>query len=313
MSSPRQPSLAKRLEAAEDQGTRVVPADRLDPANRSPKAAVPSRHRFTTLHHDSRFWDALAEHHAAIEDNYLDRASLRRIMGDVRSPVLVIGAGQGLLVAELRSKGFRCDGVDFSAEMIRHAKSRRGLDLIQADATTLPLMDATYETVIYATGVIDFNSEETAIRRMLAEGRRVAKPGGKILVAFYRMSPALEQFVTRIGLLNDDVLRHRESLESYLLTSGQMLRWVKERAGTGWLNAALLMLRMAALGTLREKATTLKMQRIVRGMSDPQAFLQAAPETQPYRDEAEIRRLFHRLAIPIADLRTLATCWIVRT
>lgn len=45
-----------------------------------------------------RFWNALAAHHAAIEENFLDRASLRRVMGDLQSPVLVVGAGQGLLV-----------------------------------------------------------------------------------------------------------------------------------------------------------------------------------------------------------------------
>ena len=60
-------------------------------------------------------------------------------MRDVLSPVLVVGAGQELLVAELQAKGFKCDGVDLSSEMIKHARSRRGLDLIQADASALPL------------------------------------------------------------------------------------------------------------------------------------------------------------------------------
>lgn len=260
----------------------------------------------------SDFWDALAAHHAAIEDNFLDRASLRRILSDVRSPVLVIGAGQGLLVAELRARHFRCDGVDFSAEMIRHAKRRRGLDLIQADATALPLMDASYETVIYATGVVDFNSDEQAIHRMLDEGRRVVKPGGKIFVAFYRMSPALEQFVTRLGLLNDGVLQHRRSLESYRFTQVQLIQWVRTTARTNWLGAVGLILGMAVFGTFREKATTLKMQRIVRGMKDPRAFIEAAPETQPYRTQSEICRLFARKGVPIKELRTLATCWIAQ-
>ncbi len=57
--------------------------------------------------------------------------------------------------------------------------------------------------------------------------------------------------------------------------------------------------------------TSLKMQRIIRGIANPQAFIEAAPETQPYRNEAEIKRLFDRLNIPIGELRTLATCWIV--
>lgn len=264
------------------------------------------------LQQQSKFWDALAPHHAAIEDNYLDRASVRRIMSDVRSPVLVVGAGHGLLVAELQSNGFHCDGVDFSSEMIRHAKSRRGLDLIQADATALSLGDAKYETVIYATGVVDFCSDENSICDMLREGRRVVKPAGKIFVAFYRMSPGLEHFLQRFGLLNHHVLRHRECIETYLLTPVQMIRWLGERARIGRLAAAALMLRLALSGTLREKVTSLKMQRIIRSMESPQSFIQAAPETQPYRNEAEIKGLFARLNISILKLQTLATCWIAR-
>ncbi|HKQ37650.1 MAG TPA: class I SAM-dependent methyltransferase [Verrucomicrobiae bacterium] len=266
----------------------------------------------SNLHHAYRFWDALAPHHAAIEENYLDRACLRRIMGDVQSRVLIVGAGQGLLVEELQSQGFECGGVDLSSEMISYAKSRRGLDLTQADASAIPLGDATYETIIYATGVIDFNDDESAIGRIFNEGRRVLKPGGKIFVGFYRLSPGLECFLERLGLLNKHVLRQRECLETYLLSPVQMIRWVEKHGRTRWLGAAALVFRWAVFGPVREKATTLKMQRIVRRMDDPQAFIQAAPQTQPYRNEAEIRRLFSRLAIRIKELRTFATCWIAQ-
>lgn len=260
----------------------------------------------------SSFWDALAEHHAAIEENYLELSSLRQIMGDVRSPVLVVGAGQGLLVAELQSKGFACDGVDFSPEMIKYAKLRRGLNLVESDAAALPFGDQTYETVIHATGVVDFNSDEEAIGRMLREARRVLKPGGSILVAFYRFSPALERFLSKVGLLSGSVLQHRRSLETCLFSGPQMLRWTAQNAGVGLLGAMGLMARLAAFGTLREKVATLKMQAIVRKMRDPHAFIQAASETQPYRNEAEITRLFGRLGIPIQQLRSLATCWVAR-
>jgi hypothetical protein len=176
----------------------------------------------------------------------------------------------------------------------------------------VPLGDATYETVIYATGVIDFTSDQNAIRGMLSEGRRVLKQGGKIFVAFYRSSPTLEYFLQRLGLLNNHVLRQRDCLETCLLTPPQMIRWMAKRARIGRLAAAALMLRLVVSGTLREKMTSLKMQRIVRGMDNPQAFIQAAPETIPYRNEEEIRTLFNRLAIPIKELRTLATCWIAQ-
>lgn len=262
------------------------------------------------MHSPNKFWDVLAAHHAALENNFLELGSLRRIMGDIRSPVLIVGAGQGLLVAELQAKGYQCAGVDFSSEMIRHAKSRRGLDIIQADASALPLGHATYETIIYATGVIDFNGDENMIRTMLHEGRRVVKPGGKILVAFYRFSPALEDFLTSVGLLSDSVVQYRRSLETYLMTGPQMFRWVMQSADTGWLGAAGLMFRLVAFGTLREKMTTSKMQKIVRKMENAQDFIQSASETQPYRNEAEIRNLFDRMNIPISKFSSLATCRI---
>ena len=261
---------------------------------------------------ESAFWDALAPHHAAVEENFLNRACLRRFMNKVRPPVLVVGAGQGLLVAELQSKGIQCDGVDFSPEMIRHAKSRRGLDLIQADASAMPMGNATYETIIYATGVIDFTIDENVIRNILVEGRRVMRPGGKIFVAFYRSSRVLEHFLTKLGLLNNHVLRQRECLKIYLLAPGQMLKWLRERAGVGWFSAAALMFRMAVSGTIREKITTLKMQRIIRGMKNPQAFVESAPEYLPYRNEAEIKKLIERMRVPLKDLRPLATCWVAQ-
>jgi 2-polyprenyl-3-methyl-5-hydroxy-6-metoxy-1,4-benzoquinol methylase len=71
------------------------------------------------------FWDALAPHHSAIENSYFDLPSVRRIVHDVRSPVLIVGAGQGLIVEELQKRGFQCDGVDLSLEMIRYARIRR--------------------------------------------------------------------------------------------------------------------------------------------------------------------------------------------
>ena len=69
---------------------------------------------------------------------------------------------------------------------------------------------------------------------------------------------------------------------------------VMQSADAGWLGAVGLMFRLVAFGTLREKETTLRMQRIVRKMKNAQDLIQAAPETQPYRNEAQIRKLFDR-------------------
>jgi ubiquinone/menaquinone biosynthesis C-methylase UbiE len=259
----------------------------------------------------SGFWDSLAPHHALIEDNYLDLASIRRMLPELVQAVLVVGAGQGLIVEELRKQGLQCEGVDYSPEMVRYARIRRGLLLIQADARATPFNDGTYRTVIYATGVIDFMADEQGIRSIIHEGRRIVNPSGKIFVAFYRLSRAQEEFLTRLGLLRQNVLSNRECLELYLLNPVQMLGWVAKKAHVGYCRAAALVLRMAASSSLKEKITTFQMQKIFRKMGLPQSLIGAAQEQIPYRNEPEIQNLFKRLEIPIEQFRTLRSCFIV--
>ncbi|MCW5555254.1 MAG: hypothetical protein KIS67_24220 [Verrucomicrobiae bacterium] len=165
------------------------------------------------MHEPSRFWDALAEHHAAVEDNYLDLASLRQITGDVRSSVLVVGAGQGLLVAELQGK-------------------------ISPDPNSR------------------FEPPNRSRRREEADSPEVQRCPPPHVGGY-------ERRVRGEGFQCDGVD-----------FSSVMIRYAMRRRGLD--------------------------------------LIQATPETQPYRDEAEIRRLFDRLAIPINELRTLATCWIVQ-
>ncbi len=261
----------------------------------------------------SDYWDALAPHHSSLENNYLDLPSLRRILHDIHQPVLVVGAGQGLIVAELRKKGFRSDGVDLSAEMIKYAKIRRGLTFIQADARSLPFREGTYETIIYASGVVDFIDDDEQINVLMNEARRVASRAGTIFVAFYRFSAASEHFLERLGLLRSNVLSLRDTLEMYRLNPVQMLAWVAKNAEIGHFRAGLLLLRTGALSTRQERTLASNMRRIV-GKRDHHAnsLINAAPERQPYRDEPEIRNLFKRLAIPMKKVEVSSSSYIVQ-
>ena len=62
-----------------------------------------SRRRWTVTEGDgepavrnaSSYWGTLAPHHWRLENNYLDVSSVRLILGDIRQPVMVVGAGQG--------------------------------------------------------------------------------------------------------------------------------------------------------------------------------------------------------------------------
>lgn len=260
----------------------------------------------------SEFWDALAPHHAPIENHYLNVPAIRRIMGELREPVLVVGGGHGLIVGEIQKAGLRCDGIDLSLEMIRHAKLRRGIALIHADARAMPIPDQTYETVIFATGVIDFTGDETAIKMMLQEARRVVRQSGTIFIAFYRLSAASENFMTRIGLLKNNTMANRDSFELFQLNPLQMVSWVAKKSGSSVLSATLLMLRMAAFSPMGEKRMTFRMQKILREISDPKSLILTVPERLPYRNEAEIRKLFERLGLRVEQLHVLASCYIVR-
>jgi hypothetical protein len=93
------------------------------------------------------FWNALAQFHADIEDSNFDLASVRRLLPEIQSPVLVVGAGQGLIVAELRKHAHECDGIDFTSEMIRQGRLRRAITLLHADAKSLPFPPATDRTI----------------------------------------------------------------------------------------------------------------------------------------------------------------------
>src|SRR5438034_1051757 len=260
----------------------------------------------------SNFWDALAPHHSALENSYFDLPSLRRIQQEIRPPVLVVGAGQGLIVAALQAQGLQCDGVDLSAEMIRYARLRRGLALVHGDARALPFGNGAYKTIIYATGVIDFMSDEEEIRGIMKDGRRIAEQSGNMFVAFYRFSTATEDFVIRLGLLRNSVLRFRELLEIYRLAPVQTMSWVAKHLKGSYSGAVMLALRSWAFSSWQEKRNAFHMQKVFGKANHADALIQAAPENQTYRNEVEIRNLFARLAIPIRELGTSGSCHMVR-
>ncbi len=264
------------------------------------------------MNYSSDFWDALAPHHSAIENNYLDLPSLRRIVPDIHQPVLVVGAGQGLIVEELQKKGLHVEGVDLSSEMIRYAKKRRGLTLVRADAMAMPFGEGTYETIIYATGVVDFTSLDAQIQEILKEARRIVTRSGRIFVAFYRISDSLQGLLARLGLLRNNVLSFKEMLGLYRMNPIQTIAWAAKKAGVSYIHATGLLLRSWALSTTMEKLAAFRMQKIFRNLEHADSLINAAPEGQPYRNECEIRNLFTRLAIPIRAIKASNSCFIVQ-
>lgn len=260
----------------------------------------------------SKYWDTLAPHHRRVENNYLNLSSVRLILGDIRQPVLVVGAGQGLIVEELRRHGLRCDGIDLSAKMMEYARLRRGLTLVHANASEMPFVDGAYETVIVATGVVDFMADLQEIKTVLREANRIVSGTGNVFVAFYRFSAAQKRFLTSLGLLQDDTLRVRSALALHRLGFGALVAWVAKIAKISIFQAVLLCISTGLQSTKQERAMALAMRRVLAQAGDSDAFIEAAPKTQPYRDKSAIGRLLDSLSMQIEDWQVSSSCYLVR-
>jgi ubiquinone/menaquinone biosynthesis C-methylase UbiE len=109
--------------------------------------------------------------------------------------VLEIGIGQGTDLLQFAKGGATCHGADITDNHLlltqRNFELRGlGVDLRKSDATALPFADASMDCV-YSFGVIHHIPEADQV---IAEARRVLKPGGTMMVAFYYRWSAFHLF-----------------------------------------------------------------------------------------------------------------------
>ena len=266
------------------------------------------------------FWRTWAPYWSHQEDFLLDIEAINKLTTAIVGPVLVIGAGQGLLVERLQLKGFKVEGVDLDPDMIMYAKSRRGLDLIQANAKDMPFEDRTYKTSIIATGVVDFLSDEEEIRLIINEARRVTDDSGKVFVAFYRYHPEVERALRDIGLITDNGLnRFRRLYEMTMLSCCDrigFIRAIKNEAKVGFFGALWLLLKTQTRLPKKEKRERKGMAKLWRQarkeLDNPKSLIDCLPEHIPYRNEEQIRNLFKNLNVPIRNMFIYDSCTLVQ-
>lgn len=109
---------------------------------------------------DIKLWDAEAATFDKAADHGLRddgvRGAWRNLLLSVLPPapatVADLGCGTGTLSLLLAAEGYTVDGVDFSPQMIRRAKTKAsrlsGVAFVEADAANPPLEPASYDVVL---------------------------------------------------------------------------------------------------------------------------------------------------------------------
>jgi SAM-dependent methyltransferase len=108
--------------------------------------------------------------------------------------VLDLGCGSAPVLSQLRLKGASCTGLEYSEDMLRHAKARLQSmqldvgDLHRGDCRETPFEAASFDVVV-CLGVISYVEDYAVVLR---EIERILKPGGYALVSFRnRFNPIL--------------------------------------------------------------------------------------------------------------------------
>jgi len=97
---------------------------------------------------------------------------------EARWRVLDVGVGSGALIPTIRAAaaGVRVVGLDPSVEMLRRARVRTGVPVLQADALALPVIDTSIHAVLVAFVLFHLCDPAAAV----AEIARVLRGGGRV-------------------------------------------------------------------------------------------------------------------------------------
>jgi SAM-dependent methyltransferase len=252
------------------------------------------------------FWERMAPYVPLIEDAHLDREVARDLVarGLVQGPVLVVGAGHGLVVEALRLAGLEVHGVDDLAAAVEGARARRGLDVVLAEAAALPFPEERFATVIVASGVIDFLDDEREIDAVVREAVRVTRAGGRTLLAFWRVDPDAVGFFEALGVVSGDRFRHRDTFAISRDGPAALLARLARRVG--WLRAVSLVARRFLALPPQEREQARALARIWEVDPDPDGLLAAVPEEVPMHGPDGVAALLGRLGVT-------ATCHAYRT
>jgi len=132
------------------------------------------------------FWDAqAADWNAERAGNGLQPHHVEAMAPWLAAPILLIGAGRGLVLQGLRAAGYAATGVDWSAGMVAQAQRAGVAGLSHGDACHLADRDRSLASVIFSTGVLLPTHGEARRNAYLGEAWRVLVPGGRLILCLW--------------------------------------------------------------------------------------------------------------------------------
>lgn len=93
--------------------------------------------------------------------------------------------GTGILAGMATRRGMTATGIDLSPAMLARARNRRHTHFVEADATTLPLPDNTFDGAAVSFALHE--KPQTIALEILSEANRIVRPGGNIVIGDYRL------------------------------------------------------------------------------------------------------------------------------
>ncbi len=147
------------------------------------------------------------EYDRVTTDGYSFRVRREKVLGLIPEngkgkTILDIACGPGIMITDLRKRGYTITAVDAAPEMVARAKEehKEGPDLhIEVgDVYSLQYPDASFD-VVTAMGLVEYLADED---RAYTEMVRVLKPGGTLVVSYpyvfspWRLIGRLVMFVT---------------------------------------------------------------------------------------------------------------------
>jgi hypothetical protein len=267
------------------------------------------------------YWDTFSPYMDYLENVIgINSDNLDPIIPLIKSPVLVVGAGQGLLVGELRRRGFAAEGIDLSPQMVAGAEKRRGIKIFLGNANDMPFENGQFSASIIATGVIDFLDDRGQIGAIINETMRVTCAQGEVFVALLGLTPQTEELLKYIGVVSDNQVDLKMLGQMLTRSQNPLREIIKVVRGDPDKSIPVLVYRFirSFMSTRKRAIARIKgprtlMKKAKRGeVADPKILVTHLPKRAFLRSDRQIHELFTALNFPPRKIFVFDNCKIAR-